>query len=453
MTGALSSRRVGLLGLIVPVAVLTGLVALRAPVLSLVAVCGAGVLAVLVLQLEWAVLLYVAAEPFNDYLRLLDPAALKGLGALVFLAWLLRLATRTRPLALRHLATAAAAVLFVALLASTAWHPHGSDSVVVATRYVSYLAILVVLVDTMRTTLPPRRVMATFVLSCTAAAVVGLGVFLTRGGRAGGPVSDPNDFAFFLLCAFALALALGGPPARRPLGWQLAAGVLLVGMLATFSRGAVLGLLAVLAYGLVVRLIRPAAVIVVAVLAVVGISAIVLADPALVRSSVEAKQHIAGQNVDDRYATWAMAAEMTADSPLLGQGPGGFKAEYDHYVGTRALTSDHFDVAHEMYLDVASELGLLGAGAFVTMLAAGALAAGRGARSGTPRLARGVVAGFAGTLIAACFLTEQYYLPIWLLTALGVALDPLAAAGSAAAPGPSALEGRAPAPTAASRGV
>jgi hypothetical protein len=36
-----------------------------------------------------------------------------------------------------------------------------------------------------------------------------------------------------------------------------------------------------------------------------------------------------------------------------------------------------------------------------------------------------VCTAFVGVLVAAAFLTEQYYLPIWLLAALGAALDPV----------------------------
>ncbi|MGN6250460.1 MAG: O-antigen ligase family protein [Marmoricola sp.] len=428
MSGAgmppLAARRAALLAIVVPAAVLTGLLALRAPVLTLAALVGVSVLGAVVLHVEWAVLAYVAAEPFNDYLRLLHPAALKALGALVFLAWLLRLATRTRPVQMRHGAMSAAAVLFVALLASTALHPNGSDGTQVVLRYCSYLAVLVVLVDTMRSGLAPRRVAAVFVASCTASSVAGLVHFLAQGGRAGGPVADPNDFAFFLLCAIPLALALASGSAGCRAAWQVATVVLLVGLVATFSRGAVLGLAVVLVYAVAARLVRPATVLAVAVLAGLAVAGIAVAAPQLVRSSVGAKQHIAAQNVDDRYVTWTMAAEMTADSPVLGQGPGGFKTSYDRYVGPRLVDPNHADVAHQMYLDVASELGLLGAGAFVVMLGAGVVGARRGSASGpTRRLAHGVVASFGGTLVAASFLTEQYYLPIWLLTALGVALD------------------------------
>jgi hypothetical protein len=35
----------------------------------------------------------------------------------------------------------------------------------------------------------------------------------------------------------------------------------------------------------------------------------------------------------------------------------------------------------------------------------------------------------AGCLVAASFLSEQYYLPVWLLVALGAALDPVPQAG------------------------
>ena len=88
-------------------------------------------------------------------------------------------------------------------------------------------------------------------------------------------------------------------------------------------------------------------------------------------------------------------------------------------------------VAHQMYLDVGAELGLLGLAAFVAALGyaiRGALRATRLAPEDRT-LARAVLIGFAGTLVAACFLSEQLYLPVWLLVALGVALDPVRPSG------------------------
>jgi len=81
-------------------------------------------------------------------------------------------------------------------------------------------------------------------------------------------------------------------------------------------------------------------------------------------------------------------------------------------------------VAHQMYLDVSAELGLLGLAAFLAFLWYGVRGAFRARRSPDRRqVADGVLVGLAGTLVAACFLSEQFFLPIWLLGALGIALD------------------------------
>jgi putative inorganic carbon (hco3(-)) transporter len=128
-----------------------------------------------------------------------------------------------------------------------------------------------------------------------------------------------------------------------------------------------------------------------------------------------------------------MASEMLADSPVVGKGPAGFAANYDRYLGTRLTDPPHLDVAHQMFLDVGSELGVLGLAAFVAMIWSGLRGAQRAARD--PRAAAGLGAGvavaFVGVCAAACFLSEQYYLPIWLLVALGCTIDPGRLAGRA----------------------
>ena len=142
------------------------------------------------------------------------------------------------------------------------------------------------------------------------------------------------------------------------------------------------------------------------------------------------KQHVAATNVRLRLTTSTMAAEMLAERPLLGQGPGGFAASRSRFRPADVASVEE-TVAHQMYLDVGAELGLLGLAAFVAALGyaiRGALRATRLAPEDRT-LARAVLIGFAGTLVAACFLSEQLYLPVWLLVALGVALDPVRPSG------------------------
>jgi O-antigen ligase len=398
----------------------------RGVVLGLVAVA---VLAAMALRVEWALLAYVAAEPFGDYLGTLSPVSIKAVGGLLFLAWLLRLVTRVRPVAVRHGATYAAGVLAIVLCGATVFHANGSAGLVVAGRFVSYLAVLVVIVDTVRTGLPARRLVAVFVWSCTVAATVGLIGYLDDPyGRAGGPIADPNDFAFFLVCALPLALALWRTGTRARHLYLPAVALLLLGTLATYSRGAVVGLLAALGYAVLTRQVRPR-VLVAGGTAVAGLlAAVLLAAPTLIQSSLEAKQNVGQQNVDDRLTAWSMATEMIAGHPVLGLGPAGFRTNYDSYLHARQTDPAHLDVAHETYLEVGSELGLVGLAAFGWLLAAGIAGARRatGLRSAGGVLADGVGTAFASTLVAAAFLSEQFFLPLWLLVGLGAALDPRA---------------------------
>ena len=431
--------------LLAATALVAGLACVLRPEAVLLVIAAAAVVGAMLVRIEWALLAYVAIEPFGDLANLAVPGAVKAVGALLFVAWLARLVIEPRPVALRHAGLGAAGALLVVVLASTAASggnpPVGME---VAARYLSYLGVLVVVVDTIAspaaagdtaTTLArARRVAAAFVLSCTAAAVVGLLALLgTEGGRAGGPLEDPNDFAFFLLAAtpFALLLARGGRTRRLLFGACTA--LLVTATAATFSRGALLGLAVVLVLGLLLGLVRLRSVALGAlVLAVVAGGLLVLsADTAAwVQRSLEEKQHVADANVDSRFASWTIAAEMTADRPLLGHGPGGFGLAALDYAPSWITDTTHLDVAHQMYLDVASELGLLGLAAFGAVLGCGALGAVRarrhGIRAGDGRapLATAVLCSLGGVLVAACFLSEQYYLPVWLLAGLGIALDP-----------------------------
>ncbi|MBS4753714.1 O-antigen ligase family protein [Nocardioides sp. zg-ZUI104] len=426
----------GVLVLVAALAVGIGTVVVLAPlvaVLALVAVLG---VVTMLAHIERAALAYVAIEPFGDLVGVLHPAAVKVAGVLLFVAWLLRLVLDARPVNLRHPGIAAAAALGLVVLASTVLHAGRNDSgLEVAIRYASYLAVLAVLSDTLRATRAEgphateaavRRMAAVFTLSCTAAGAVGLVGFLLQGGRAAGPLSDANDFAFFLMTAVPLALWLGcGAKARDRLFW-LCAVVLVLAVLATFSRGALLGLAAMGALALVLGVVRARAVLVGAavVLAAVVVTWVSAAD--VIERSLAEKQHVAAANVDSRFVSWQMAAAMTAHSPLLGQGPGGFADQGAAFTPAHVTDTRHLDVAHQMYLDVASELGLLGLGAFGAVIVSSARGAWRARRECvTAGGGTACLVAFCGVLLAACFLTEQYYLPVWLLAAFGIALDPL----------------------------
>ena len=421
--------RVLLLGVLVVASAGAGALAVRSPYAALVGLVVASAVVAAVLRVEWAAMAYVAAEPFGDILRDVHPAAIKVIGALLFVSWLVRVVQDPR-MSLRHHGIQAVGALVLALLASFVLH--GADLAVGldhTVTYASYALVVVVLVDTIRRGRPDplafgRRLVTVFALSCTAAGVIASVGFLAHGGRASGPLSDPNDLAFFMITALPMLLVVRRRSVTTTVLLMACAAVLVVTTFATFSRGALLGLAVMAVVAVLLGAVRLSTAVSLGVVAAVVLGALWLTHADVVSRSLAEKDDIAAANVDARLTTATMAAEMTAASPLVGQGPGGFAASRAEFAPAGTAHVDQ-KVAHQMYLDVSSELGLLGLGAFLAVIAYGVRGALRARlAAGRRPLANATLIAFAGVLVAACFLSEQLYLPVWLLAALGIALEP-----------------------------
>ncbi len=422
-TAAAARHRSAAWTLVVPVvaAVLLGVaVGYATPAVALVLLVAA-VLAAMVLRLEWAVLLVVASAVFEDYLARVDPSAVKALGLLVVLAWVVRRCAGPIHDGRRSAVLEAAAAFAVALLVATVAHNNGSDGLEVVLRYAGFLVVLVVLADVLRGGLSPVRLARTYVAACAAAAVCGMLAFGAGADRrVGGPIGDPNDFAFFLLPAIALGLAVRGAGGRR-WPWDLATLLVVVAVLGTLSRGALLGLLAMGALALAAGMVRLRTALGISVVAGVVVLAVLAVAPGLVATSLEQKGVVAGQNVSERLDLWAAAGRMTLESPVVGLGPGAFSQHHDEYTSALPEDVNHpLDVAHNTWLEVSSELGLVGLLAFVALLVVACGTAWTCWRRTREPLAAGTAAGLVGCAVAATFVTEQYYLPLWLLCALAV---------------------------------
>ncbi|MFC6091804.1 O-antigen ligase family protein, partial [Saccharothrix lopnurensis] len=146
------------------------------------------------------------------------------------------------------------------------------------------------------------------------------------------------------------------------------------------------------------------------------------AGPALDRAFQE-KTHIAGTNVDTRELRWQAAARLVAEHPVLGVGPGGFRAGYPA-ASHNAEVDEQSPVAHNTYLEVAAELGLPGFALFAALLALTAVTAERVLRATTdPASVVAVQASLIAVAVASAFLSQQYYLPLWSLVAVVAAAD------------------------------
>jgi hypothetical protein len=234
--------------------------------------------------------------------------------------------------------------------------------------------------------------------------------------RGTGFFGDPNDLAMALLLVFPFLftpLLDGGSGMLKRL---LAAGVLALLTYAVFlthSRGGFLGLAALSAAYVYRRFGRTVAVLV-AVVALVA----VMAAPGRGRevSSSEA-------SAQGRIQAWVAGFEMLKTNPIMGVGYGEF-------------TRHHYRVAHNSFVHVFGETGLVGLFFFVGMfywffVANGPLRNVAGASESA--MARDVWASCIGLTVCACFLSRQYvpilYLPL-VLGAVRVSVSE-AAAGQA----------------------
>jgi hypothetical protein len=378
------------------------------------------------------------AAPMEGYLLQAHGHLSKAPPALLVLAWA-ALRVRQRRAPEPHPVHLVLAALAVVLLASWAVHAGGPFATGYALRWLPFLVVTVVLIDVVSREVPVRAVLAATVAGAVVAAVGALlGMVVEGQTRAAGPLEDPNDLAYFLVAALPLLIALrrrvrdgAVVPSARVVPVvgavvalpAIAAVVLAAGAAATFSRGGALALTAAVAW-LLVRRAVPLKVLAggVAALAVLGVAAVLFAGPELDRA-VREKTHVAETNVDTRELRWQAAARMVADHPVLGAGPGGFREGYPA-ASNNAEIDEQTPVAHNMYLEVAAELGVPGFALFVALLAVTAVAGERVRRTtDDPLPIVAVQASLIAVVVASTFLSQQYYLPLWSLVAVVAAAD------------------------------
>lgn len=249
-------------------------------------------------------------------------------------------------------------------------------------------------------------------------------------GRAGGLLGQPT--ALGALAVLLLPLAMVGAPGRR-VRW-VAAAALVLAILASQSRGALLGLLAVAVVSLPAVLPRvravhvlwaPAAVLVVAV------------------TPVGDRVLAAGDS--GRLDEWALAVDVLADHPLLGAGPEGYRLEVpgalDEGYVSRHGREVVIDRAHAAPLDVALSGGVAAGVAYVVAVGAVVLATWRLQRRTPWSVPAAAGAGATGALVAGvvAFPTTEVDGVAWLLAGLAVAaaapVRPAAATAAVRGPG------------------
>lgn len=239
-------------------------------------------------------------------------------------------------------------------------------------------------------------------------------------GRALGPFGQPNRMGGYIVASIPLALALAFGAQDRALrtGLLIATFGLVFCLVATYSRGAWLGLAAGL-LTLALALLRwpdlmPRPLALAVSIACVAIPALVLLPSIISRVASRPSAAPAWNLPIDperegsgamRRAIWSGALDAALRRPVLGYGIGAFREAFDRrksatmkqLEGEGGRTADQ---AHNHYLGILAERGVLGLAAFAVLTALSLGAAAMAMASGTPAMGRVLVAGLAGSVMA-----------------------------------------------------
>jgi O-antigen ligase len=387
---------------------------------------------IIVTRAELVLLVMIAALPWENKLHY--PSAtfstVKGIGAVVMLAYLLRLIGnhRTRIRLPPLLGVVAALGLWIGL--SMVLAPQPTESIQVMIRWVLFFAFFFLLIQLIDGRREIRRALRWFTVAVAAAALYGLWQFIVKHSsyRVDGPLEDPNDFAYLLACTLPIVVYLIGADRRRRLLWSGCFLVIAAAMLATFSRGALVGLGVLLLWGALTRRI-PLWVLASGVLTALVVVALALtAWRPLIKVAFHEKAHIAQSNTESREAFWVAALKLTARRPLTGVGPGRYPKEAAPLLRNDPIALKE-PITHNTYLQILSENGvpalLLFAAYLLTtwLLLRGVQRRAAGAHDrDAQRLATALQGALIVAIVSGTFLSEQLAAPFWLLGGLSVVL-------------------------------
>lgn len=431
-----------LVGLIV--AALLGRTAVTSPRLAVGAVIGM----ILVVITLWRLLAGVVVFTILTFPESL-PSSIgvatfaKPLGLVITVSWLLSLAGRREriPLLVRDQPFLSVAIIsFTAwAISSAVWASDVNAAEKNATRLVLTVVLLFIIYSAIREPRDVRVMTWAYLAGAFATSVYALASGVVYEGRITGGIVNPNFFAAELV----VSLVLGGfmlAVARRADMRLLLAGFLLtygISFVLTQSRGGLIALATALVVAVVVAgPIRPQVVVTILVVLALALTYYVRLAPQSLRDRVT---NISAQGSAGRADEWRIALRIGADHPLLGVGLGNYPVVSPQYAAStiNLIAVRHAlqgSVAHNTYFETFSELGGVGLTLLLAILGATLATAIRGIRSlsqigdlETAILARGLVAGVIGLLVAYGFGSGEYQKQLWVLLGLLIAIP--AAAG------------------------
>jgi putative inorganic carbon (HCO3(-)) transporter len=230
---------------------------------------------------------------------------------------------------------------------------------------------------------PPEHLRAVGISLGLSAGILGTMAVLGGGDQraiAGGAIvsnraqasfAHPTALALYLILTFPTAFALGLRGARRLRPLLLACGALgLIGLMFTQTRGSIVGaavaLLILLSWA-PFRRVALAGLAVTAVVALLNVGAIAESQPVSVAGERLATIATLKTRSDDRVEIWTATPAIIAERPFLGAGQGNFP-EVSPDFALSDVGGLAFDHAHNLFLNVAVELGLIGLALLLLLL-------------------------------------------------------------------------------------
>jgi probable O-glycosylation ligase (exosortase A-associated) len=302
--------------------------------------------------------------------------------------------------------------LFLGLYCATAvlspmWSIDPPNSITGGLEVAKHFLFFVAVVNTLTT---PKRIRLAILLYAIASIVPGWGTFwnwwhdelLVEGfrGRWLGVMADPNHDAMALVAAVPLLLylAAGGDRVWKRLVGLVGVGVLLMGIVATHSRGGSLGLAA----ALLVWALTSKRKAIASILVVMASAGVFLFAPS---SFWERNETIATYqedlSVQDRLQAWEVAERIFKERPILGVGESAFLAAWGQYAPMDAGPNRY--VAHNLELEALGQLGLVGLLGFSIFILCSLWSAFRARNGEMAHEARAIFAALIGYLVCQQF--------------------------------------------------
>ncbi len=449
-----STTEVAAAATVVALGVVLGLIAGAAPPVAIGVAIALAFAAVVITNLSAGLLLFV----FVIYLESLLPAGAltltKVVGLLLAISWLARITTRREEnnfLLANPAATFLVAAFCGWVVLSLTWAQNIPAGLQDTQRYLLNIALYVIVFSAVRTENQARAVLWAIVAGTALTAILGFAVGPTAtaasDARLDSTVGNSNQLAAALIAGLAISGGVGlsraTAPAAKPVAMAVA-GLALFTLVLTGSRSGVIALGVVLIGAIVFGgRWRPQIFLASAATAITVFTLFVAFAPAPVRDRItEITPGEVRASQEGRVTIWQVAERMVADNPVLGVGVGNFQERSIDYVlepGTAGRTDQIVDdpqVAHNTYLHVLAEMGIVGAVPFLLILGFScwaALAAARGferaGNEGMEVLSRALLVALLGVLAADFFASEQFSKLLWLLLGLGPALLAISRSG------------------------